>query len=559
MSARSAARLTRRAVLAGAVGPGAASLLEPVARVSPSRRARGARSSAAWVGSLVGESVALQAPRRFELVGVEWMAPSVVPTELRARSRDGAWSRWVPASTLGHGPDRVVAGRTLFGEAIWTGHADYVQLRATRWARWARWVHLHFVTGHGGFGAASDAAALPLAAPVLDAGPGQPPIIARSAWAHRHAPHAPPAYGTVKLAFVHHTVNPNGYSAGEVPAMLLAIFDYHRYVRGFNDIAYNFVIDAFGRIWEARAGGIDEAVVGAQAGGYNLESTGVAVLGTFSDVAPPPAAIAALERLLAWKLSLHGLPTLGHVTIEVNPADAFYTPFRPGAHVSLPRIAGHRDGDLTDCPGNALYARLPVIRRSADALARTPAKVTLAPTVIAGSPINVSGRLTTLSGDPPPGAPIEVQQLTARGEHTIAQATTGADGAWSAVVQLGFNHNLRALHRPAPATVSDLAPVGVAPAITLNLDSRSPLSVSGAITPRHSRRLPAPQRAPAADHQQACRGHTRGLQGQPRAPPQRSLRSEGQVRLGRPERGRGFAGRNDHRLNDFPSITSRRL
>ena len=30
--------------------------------------------------------------------------------------------------------------------------------------------------------------------------------------------------------------------------MLLAIFDYHRYVRGFNDIAYNFIIDAFGRI-----------------------------------------------------------------------------------------------------------------------------------------------------------------------------------------------------------------------------------------------------------------------------------------------------------------------
>src|ERR1039457_1514541 len=98
MSARSAARLTRRAVLAGAGGPGAASLRAPAARAPPGRGARGARSSAAWGGSLVGESVALQAPRRFELVGVEWMAPSVVPTELRARSRDGAWSRWVPAS-----------------------------------------------------------------------------------------------------------------------------------------------------------------------------------------------------------------------------------------------------------------------------------------------------------------------------------------------------------------------------------------------------------------------------------------------------------------------------
>ena len=72
------------------------------------------------------------------------------------------------------------------------------------------------------------------------------------------------------MAFVHHTENPNGYSPGEVPAMLRAIYAFHRYVNGWNDIGYNFVIDAFGRIFEARAGGIDEPVVGAHAGGYNL-------------------------------------------------------------------------------------------------------------------------------------------------------------------------------------------------------------------------------------------------------------------------------------------------
>ena len=81
------------------------------------------------------------------------------------------------------------------------------------------------------------------------------------------------------MAFVHHTENPNGYSAGEVPAMLRAIYAFHRYVNGWNDIGYNFVIDLYGRIFEARAGGIDEPVVGAHAGGYNLVSTGVAVLG----------------------------------------------------------------------------------------------------------------------------------------------------------------------------------------------------------------------------------------------------------------------------------------
>ena|SRR5450755_1670756 len=56
---------------------------------------------------------------------------------------------------------------------------------------------------------------------------------------------------------------------------------------------------------------------------------------------------------------------------------------------------------------------------------------------------------------------------------------------------MSFNRSLRALHRPGPATVSELAPVGVAPAITLKLDSPSPspLRVSCAITPPNDAQL----------------------------------------------------------------------
>ena len=192
---------------------------------------------------------------------------------------------------------------------------------------------------------ARSAAALPLAAPVLNAGPGQPPIIARRAWAAGQAhPRNGPFYGTVKLAFVHHTVNPNGYSAAAVPSLLRAIFDYHVQVRGFFDIAYNFIIDAYGRIWEARAGGIDMAVVGAHAGAYNAQSTGVAMLGDFMNVVPRPAAMNALQHLLAWKLSLHGKPARGRANVIVDPADAFYTPFRPEVLGSLRPGASLQDG-----------------------------------------------------------------------------------------------------------------------------------------------------------------------------------------------------------------------
>lgn len=41
------------------------------------------------------------------------------------------------------------------------------------------------------------------------------------------------------------------YSAERVPAILRGIEDYHRR-NGWSDIAYNFIVDRFGRVWEGR-------------------------------------------------------------------------------------------------------------------------------------------------------------------------------------------------------------------------------------------------------------------------------------------------------------------
>ena len=59
----------------------------------------------------------------------------------------------------------------------------------------------------------ASAASLALAGPPLAAGAGQPPIIARRSWALGISPpRVAPEYGSVQMAFVHHTENPNGYS-----------------------------------------------------------------------------------------------------------------------------------------------------------------------------------------------------------------------------------------------------------------------------------------------------------------------------------------------------------
>ena len=479
-------QLTRRRMLVQAAASGAAGLVAP--GLAFGRSAPG-RVATRLVGSIHGVADPLPAPRTAVLAGVQWDAPAHARLELRVMTANGRWGPWVTASSLGHDTDTNRSETARFGEPLWIDQAAAIQLRSQGAVRGVR---VHFVSGSE-TGPAGVASSFPLAQPVLDTGPGQPPILARRGWAEGHAPPVALAgYGSVRMAFVHHTVNPNGYTASQVPAMLRAVYTYHRYVRGMLDIAYNFLIDAYGRIWEGRDGGIDMAVIGAHAGGYNAESTGVAILGDFDSVVPSSAALDALKRLLAWKLSLHGLPTYGRATVIVDPDSASDTPFRPGAHVSLPRVAGHRDGDLTDCPGNALYARLPAIRSHVRVLAGVPAVMdftTPTETVVAGQAVQLTGSLGLLDGTPLAGAPVEIQRLNFHpslaqvSTDALATAQTAGDGTWSAELALEHDTLLRAVHPAAPASVADWSLLNVSPAIELTVVSTAPLEVQGTISP----------------------------------------------------------------------------
>jgi hypothetical protein len=482
------ARMTRRSLLAATAGALLGDVIRPGGSLAAAWRAMAPRVAPRAIlferalGSLppggAGASVELQS--NADLVGVRWSGAAGARVELRFRWGRGGWSRWVQAGERGHAAEGAGRAGERVGDPVWTGGSTQVQVRSNRALTQASLSCVDVSDGIGArrqapvSGPIAEPASLPLASPTLPAGSGQPPILARRAWAQGTSPpKVAPEYGAVEMAFVHHTDNPNGYSPGEVPAMLRAIYVFHRYVRGWDDIGYNFVIDLYGRIFEARAGGIDEPVVGAQAGGYNLVSTGVAILGEFASAQISRPAASALQRLLAWKLSLHGVPCAGRVSVRVNPSGAAYSRFPAGAHVSLPRIAGHRDADTTDCPGNALYGQLPSIRSRAYRLARRPARATLAlagAVTPAAAPL-LTGGLTFLDGTPIAGAPVAIQQrsVSRRGELVkdvaLGQTVTDAEGNWS-LTSTGFSPGagtwLRALCPGAsgvPAAVSDPLPV----------------------------------------------------------------------------------------------------
>ena len=164
----------------------------------------------------------------------------------------------------------------------------------------------------------------------------------------------------MKFAFIHHTVSANDYGPEDSAAMVLGICRYHRNSNGWNDIGYNFLVDRYGTIFEGRAGGIAEAVVGAQAQGYNSQSTGISSIGTFSTAGQTEAGLRAIAHLLGWKLGVHGVPARGRVSVVSGGGSTNRYP--AGSRPSFERISGHRDANGTACPGNGLYGQLEQLR-----------------------------------------------------------------------------------------------------------------------------------------------------------------------------------------------------
>ena len=189
----------------------------------------------------------------------------------------------------------------------------------------------------------------------LAASPGQPAIISRAGWgADESLNRAPPRYAdAVHMVFVHHTDTPNGYAAADVPAIIRSIYTYHVRSNGWNDIGYNFLVDAYGRVFEGRAGGIDRPVIGAHTMGFNTGSVGIAVIGNGALAPLTTATRDALTSLIAWRLDLAHVDPLGHATLVSGGNDRY----RRGQERDVPRRQRPPRRALDRLPGGAHLCR----------------------------------------------------------------------------------------------------------------------------------------------------------------------------------------------------------
>lgn len=175
----------------------------------------------------------------------------------------------------------------------------------------------------------------------------------RSAWTSE-PPTGPLSAEDVRFLLVHHSASHNGHSASDVPAILRSWYAYHTGPeKGWPDIAYNFIVDSAGGVWEGRQGSLAEAVAGSATGGNQGFSQLVCVIGDTNVTPATPAARAALVEVLAWLADRFAVSTAPGA--EVTFISRGSNKWPEGASVTTPTIAGHRDMSQTTCPGDSLY------------------------------------------------------------------------------------------------------------------------------------------------------------------------------------------------------------
>lgn len=151
------------------------------------------------------------------------------------------------------------------------------------------------------------------------------PVICREAWGAQPVAGEMEAHDIERLT-VHHTAVPLS-SVAAAPEQLRGHQRFHQDTRGWPDLAYHYMIDPGGHVYEGR----DVAYRGDTATEYDPSGHFlVCIDGDFDSATPNDAQLSSLVAMLAYGAHAYGLDPSG--------------------------VAGHRDYAKTSCPGDNLYS-----------------------------------------------------------------------------------------------------------------------------------------------------------------------------------------------------------
>ena len=337
----------------------------------------------------------------FNVAGVSWLPDDDdVVTGVAVRVRDeGRWTEWFELGVV----DTGEAEHRVASEPVIAAAGDAIQaVVETTSGKVPEDLQVNLVRAGGPMKALT-------ARPAATGDELRPAIVTRAEWgADENATRDSLRSSELKAMYVHHTAGSNTYSRDQAASIVKGIHSYHVKSNGWPDIGYQFLVDRFGTIYEGRRGSLDELIVGAQAGGYNTNTIGVSGLGNFhgTGVKPSSAMIDGIVQVLSWQAHKWDLDPTGTVRLMTGGSTGSGTRWKPGELTDpLPVILGHKDTNVTACPGDDLYARLGSIRTAVaqnvhDAVAEwghalnPPANPTVVPLIASQAPLRLSSKVT---------------------------------------------------------------------------------------------------------------------------------------------------------------------
>ncbi|MEM7116796.1 MAG: N-acetylmuramoyl-L-alanine amidase [Chloroflexota bacterium] len=317
-------------------------------------------------------SQVIEAPIPFNVVVPQWIADVPIPSSLTISVRTGneeGWGDWINVHenhdwTRPEDPD--VVGEMVIVPATDVVH-QYLQYSVS-FGRYAdsptpilRQLHFTFIDSTAGPTHeemmeqqaelnANRAFAAPEAFP-------KPNVISRDVWCVEAGCDYSNGlqYENVTNLILHHTVTNN--NSANWPAVVRAIWKFHKDSRGWGDIGYNYLVDMNGVLYEGHHGGDD--VIGTHAADANRGTMALALIGNFTlpthalpGIQPPQPMLESAADLFAWKVDQKGIEIYGATKL-------------PYMDWGLPNIMGHRDvygGTNTECPGEQAFLLLPWLR-----------------------------------------------------------------------------------------------------------------------------------------------------------------------------------------------------
>jgi hypothetical protein len=296
---------------------------------------------------------------------------SGLAVEMRLSQDQAAWSPWYPI----YRPETQADGRTYGENIVAFEGARFVQVRVALSALTpTRFPHLFDLTAVliDAGNAPTPAQALAASTPVRLSVANRPPIISREAWGADPAYlDWAPEYAPVQRMVLHHTATAGG---GNPVAEVQAIYYYHAVTRGWGDIGYNYLVDPYGNIYEGRYGGDD--VIGAHTARWNTGALGMALLGCYdlhdclTGQTPSASALDAIADLVAWTASRRVIDPRQQITFGNVYGDPALNLYRLAGHQDYSQYLDGQWYNATVCPGDTLYAELPVLQ--AEAWSRIP-------------------------------------------------------------------------------------------------------------------------------------------------------------------------------------------